>query len=358
MHHPSQITPNAFRTSAQERLTEYVARLGGDTGQVLALTPDASTREYFRIPWKNSRAVAAVYPEPFDPDIHPFTDVTRLFTEAGLPVPSILDVDPLNGIIVQEDFGDRQLRRFFETATEDDRESYLEQAISVIADIQAATGLAHERQSIASRLAFDEAKLSWELDYFFEHYFKSLRGETIKHGEEAQLRAELNDVAAELASRPRTLCHRDFHPSNLMVDAKERLRIIDYQDARMGPASYDLVSLLLDRRTTMPSLAEVRERRLFFLDERRARGLDPIDPDDFAYEFRLMTVQRCLKAVGTFSYQTAVAGRGETYAQFINPMLEIVVQAAEWLERFPLLRSTLLARLNGSATPGGEKQNN
>jgi len=348
MHHPSQITSNAFRTSARERLADYVTRLGGDAERVLALTPDASTREYFRIPWKNSQAVAAVYPEPFDPEIHPFMDVSRLFAEAKLPVPEILDVDSLNGIIIQEDFGDRQLRRVFEAASEDERDAYLEQAVSLIADIQGATTLAHQRQSIACRLAFDEAKLSWELDYFVEHYFKSLRGETLKHGDEAQLRAELNDVAAELAARPRTLCHRDFHSSNLMVDAKGRLRVIDYQDARMGPASYDLVSLLLDRRTTMPSLAEVRERRLFFLEERRSRGLDAIDPDDFAYEFRLMTVQRCLKATGTFSFQTAVAGRGEVYAHFINPMLEIVVQAADWLGRFPLLRSTLRERLNGA----------
>ncbi|MET0623421.1 MAG: phosphotransferase [Pyrinomonadaceae bacterium] len=348
MHHPSQITPNAFRTSASERLADYVRRQGGDAGKVLALTPDASTREYFRIPWKNTQAVAAVYPEPFDPEIHPFMDVSRLFAEAKLPVPEILDVDPLNGIIVQEDFGDRQLRRVFESASEDDRETYLEQAVTLIADIQSATALARERNSIAGRLAFDEAKLSWELDYFVEHFFKSLRGETLRHGDEAQFRAELNDVAAELSARPRVLCHRDFHTSNLMIDSKGRLRVIDYQDARMGPASYDLVSLLLDRRTSMPSLAEVRERRLFFLEERRARGLDPIDPDDFAYEFRLMTVQRCLKAVGTFSFQTAVAGRGETYAQFINPMLEIVIQAAEWLGRFPLLRSTLRERLGGA----------
>ena len=354
MGHPTSVTSNAFNTTARERLAQYLTRAGAKHDQITALTPDASTREYFRIPWKRSTAIAAVYPEPFDPEIHPFMDVTRLFTEAGLPVPAILDVDPLNGIIVQEDFGDRQLRRVFESASEDERETYLEQAVALVADIQSATALAHERQSIASRLAFDEAKLSWELDYFFEHYFKSLRGETIRHGEEAQLRAELNDVAAELSNRPRTLCHRDFHASNLMVDAKGRLRIIDYQDARMGPASYDLVSLLLDRRTMMPSLAEVRERRLFFLDERRARGLDHIDPDDFAYEFRLMTVQRCLTAVGTFSYQTAVAGRGETYAHFINPMLEIVIQAAEWLGRFPLLRSTLRARLGGADATGAE----
>lgn len=348
MQHPSQITSNAFKSSARERLTDYVSRKGGDVEKIKALTPDASTREYFRIPWKNTTAVCAVYPEPFDPEFHPFLDVSRLFTEARLPVPSILDIDPLNGLIVQEDFGDQQLRRAFEMASEDEREAYVEQAVSLIADIQKASHLAVELNSIASRLAFDEAKLFWELDYFMQHYFKSLRGETFKHGEEAQLRAELNDVAAELAARPRTLCHRDFHSSNLMVDAKGRLRIIDYQDARMGPASYDLVSLLLDRRTTMPSLAEVRERRLFFLEERRTRGLETIDPDEFAYEFRLMAVQRCLKAVGTFSYQTAIAGRGEVYAQFINPMLQIVVQAAGWLNRFPLLQETLRERLSTS----------
>lgn len=314
--------------------------------KVLALTPDASTREYFRIPWKRGTAVAAVYPEPFDPEIHPFLDVTRLFAVANLPVPEILDVDALNGIIVQEDLGDRQLRRVFETATEDEREAYIEQAISLIADIQAATAKAYELDSIASRLAFDEAKLSWELDFFFQHYFKSLRKEELKHSEEAELRAELNDIAAELSARPRVLCHRDFHTANLLVDRKDRLRIVDHQDARMGPVSYDLVSLLLDRVTAPPSLAEVRERRLFFLEERRQRRLETLDPDDFAREFRLMTVQRCLKAVGTFSYQTAVYGRGEVYEQFINPMLQIVLQAAELLDRFPALRAALRARLN------------
>jgi aminoglycoside/choline kinase family phosphotransferase len=155
----------------------------------------------------------------------------------------------------------------------------------------------------------------------------------------------MNDVAAELSARPRVLCHRDFHPSNLMVDRKGKLRIVDHQDARMGPASYDLVSLLLDRQAAPPSLAEVRAHRLFLIDERRRHGLDALDPDDFAREFRLMTVQRGLKAVGTFSYQTAVCGRAGTYAQFIKPTFQIVLQAAEWLGRFPALRKAITERL-------------
>ncbi len=347
MSHPTGITAHAFTTPARQRLQDYLARKGYVADPIIALTPDASTREYFRISWPKGTAIAAVYPEPFDPDIHPYLDVTRLFAAAHLPVPETLDVDGGQGIIVQEDLGDRQLRRVCETTTEDEREAYVEQAISLIADIQAATQLAYERDSIASRLAFDEAKLAWELDFFFQHYFHSLRKETLSHTEAAELRAELNDVASELAARPRVLCHRDYHTANLLVDGHSRLRIIDHQDARMGPASYDLVSLLLDRITAAPSLAEVRARQFFFLAEREQRGLPTYDSDDFAREFRLMTVQRCLKACGTFSCQTGVYGRGETYAHFIEPMLLIALQAARWLNRFPALQRAIQARVLG-----------
>jgi aminoglycoside/choline kinase family phosphotransferase len=345
------ISPNGFVTSARERLARVLAEHGiARDGEIQALTPDASTREYFRIPWKRGTAVAAVYPEAFDPEFHPFLDITRLFAVAGLPVPEILVVDGMKGIIVQEDLGDRQLYRALATATESEREAYMDRAIAIIADIQAATPKAFERNSIASKLAFDEAKLFWELEFFFEHYFRSLRGEELKHGEAAEIKAELNDIAAELAARPRVLCHRDYHTSNIMVDRKSNLRIVDHQDARMGPASYDLVSLLLDRQSEPPSPAELRAQRLFFLEERQRRGLDPLDPDDFACEFRLMTVQRGLKAVGTFSYQTARCGRGAAYARFINPTLLIVLQAAEWLNRFPALRAALKARLDDTKT--------
>jgi aminoglycoside/choline kinase family phosphotransferase len=341
-----QIGPNAFAAGARERLANYLARHGAprESG-IVALTPDASVREYFRVPRKRGTAVAAVYPEPFDPEIHPYLDVTRLFLQCGLPVPEVYDVDGGNGIIVQEDLGDLQLGKLFETLDAEEREQYLEQAINLIARIQAATETAFARKSIASKLAFDDAKLSWELAFFTEHYFESLRGEKLRRGEAAELKTELNDIAAELAVCPRVLCHRDYHGANLLIDRKKQLRIVDHQDARMGPASYDLVSLLLDRQPAPPSLAEVRAHRLFFLEARRQQGLPAIDPDDFAKEFRLMTVQRGLKAVGTFSYQTAVCGRGAFYERHIKPTLQIVVQAAEWLERFPVLRQMINARV-------------
>jgi len=346
MNSAKQVSLEGFG-SAAERLEQYLAGAGAaPSSKIIPLTPDASTRNYFRIPWKRHTAVAAVYPEAFDPDVHPYLDVTRLFLEAGIPVPEIYDVAGHQGIIVQEDLGDLQLARFFSTASEEECEEYKERAINLIARIQRATEKAVELNSISSRLAFDEPKLSWELNFFREHYFGSLRGEVLKRGEAAELKVELNDLAAELAAVPRVLCHRDFHGANLLIDGKKHLRVIDHQDARMGPASYDLVSLLLDRQTCSPSLAELRHHRLYLLEERRLLGLSSLDPDEFAREFRLVTVQRGLKAVGTFAYQTAVCGRGATYQVLIDPLLGIVVQASEWLERFPVLQRMLRSRLN------------
>jgi hypothetical protein len=344
MSSAKQVTTSAFDLSASERLLQYLQGQGISNKLIVPLTPDASTRNYFRIPWKKGKAVAAVYPEPFDPEFHPYLDVTRLFLENSIPVPEIYAVDGQSGVIVQEDLGDRQLFRVYEAAPADECDEYKERAVNLIAQIQKATEAAFEKHSIASRLAFDEAKLSWELEFFLEHYFGSLRKETFRHAEAAELKAELNDIAAELAARPRVLCHRDFHSANLMVDGNERLRVVDHQDARMGPVTYDLVSFLLDRRSEPPSLAELRAYRLLLLEERRLLGLEALDPDEVAQEFRLMTIQRGLKAIGTFSYQTAVCGRGANYQQFIHPTLCIVLQAADWLSRFPALRRMLRER--------------
>lgn len=346
MSSAKQVPANVFEVSPSERLLRYLDSQGNPTKLIVPLTPDASARSYFRIPWKKGKAVAAVYPEPFDAEVHPYLDVNRLFLDSNIPVPEVYAVDGAHGIIVQEDLGDRQLFRVYDEAPPEKCEEYKERAVHLIARIQKATDNAFAQQSIASRLAFDEPKLSWELDFFLEHYFGSFRSETLRRAQAAELKAELNDVAAELAARPRVLCHRDFHAANLMVDADDQLRVVDHQDARMGPVTYDLVSFLLDRRAEPPSLAELRAYRLFLLEERRLLGLGALDPDEFAREFRLMTIQRGLKAIGTFSYQTAVCGRGAVYERFIDPTFRIVLQAADWLDRFPALRAAIRERVN------------
>ncbi len=200
--------------------------------------------------------------------------------------------------------------------------------------------------SIASRLAFDEAKLSWELDFFFEHYFGSLRQETMRHAETAELKAELNDIAAELAAVPRVLCHRDYHAANLMIDHKKRMRIVDHQDARMGPASYDLVSFLLDRQPCLPSLAELRAHRLFFLEERRLTGTQRDRPGRFRAGVSPDDDSTRLESHRNFLLSNRRVRTRRAYEHFIQPTLQIVLQAVEWLERFPTLRRMMKERIN------------
>jgi N-acetylmuramate 1-kinase len=130
---------------------------------------------------------------------------------------------------------------------------------------------------------------------------------------------------------------------NLMVDGHGDLRIIDHQDARMGPATYDLVPLLVERRLIPADEAGIEEKLRLFLSLRRKGGLVAIPLADLQYEFQLMTIQRQLKATGTFSYQTAVVGRGEAYESYISPAIATVRRAMNrpGMPAYPALQRAL-----------------
>ncbi len=327
----------------RERLEIYLERRS-ERGDVHPLTADASTREYFRIPWRGSVAIACVYPESFDPAEQSYLDVTRLFIAGGLPVAEIYDHAGELGVIVQEDLGDTILRDVLLSDSGVDKPRKLDEAISLVARIQTLTQKAFEIGSIASKLMFDEEKLVWELNFFREHYFHTLRKKPLAPADDAALTAEFTEIARELETCANVLCHRDFHAANLMIDRRGRMRIIDHQDARIGSPTYDLVSLLLDRITEPPSREWLAEKRHYFLNVRRRLGLPALDEETFANEFRLQTIQRCLKAAGTFSFQSV--NRGKThFVPFIVPMFRISLRAAESLGRFPAIQQILAAEI-------------
>lgn len=304
------------------------------------LTPDASTREYFRIRWNASTAIACLYAEPFIEKEHNYLDVTRLFSECNLPVAAILAFEGKLGVIILEDLGDQILRDVLDNADVAEREILFDHAISLIPKIQAATQTAFESGSIASRLVFDREKLVWELGFFKTHYFETFCREKLSESNNLALDKEFDELATELETRAKVLCHRDFHAANLMIDNRNQIRIIDHQDARIGSTSYDLVSLLLDRVLETPGQDWLNDKKRLFLFEREKSGLKKIDLRQFNEEFELQTIQRCLKAIGTFSFQSV--NRGKTYFnQYIAPMLQIVLAAAQRLHRFPDLQKII-----------------
>lgn len=330
--------------SARQNLERFLAARR-EPSRVAPLTPDASTREYFRVAWKNATAIACVYPEPFAAKEQTYLDATKLFLAGGLPVAEILAFDEALGVVVHEDFGDTVLRTVLETADSAERDELLNEAIKLIARVQAATAKAFELDSIASRLKFDREKLLWELNFFREHYFETLKKQPLAEEDSLRLSLEFYELAGELERRAEVLCHRDFHAANLMLDRENHLKIIDHQDARIGAASYDLVSLLLDRVSVAPDADRLAEKIRFFLSEREKLNFEPTSFEDFQYEFRLQTVQRCLKAVGTFSFQSANRGKIR-FIPFIVPTFRIVLDAAENLRRFPNLQTILRKQIS------------
>ena len=335
---------------SEKRVRRYAGRRLGVTPRAVeleALTPDASTRKYFRVAAGRGTPetfIVSLYQTPFNPQNSSYLDVTRLFERAGLPVPRVLDVAGTEGIILQEDLGDCSLAHWLEERDgAREVEEMTRRAIGLVARIQAASALAAETGSVAASLAFDEDKLGWELNYFYDHFFGSLRHEDFAPERAGAIKSDLRAIAAELAARPRVLCHRDYHAMNLMVDRQGELRVIDHQDARMGPATYDLVPLLLERRLVPADVGWVADQQDCFLAARASEGLPALDRAEFCYEFDLMAVQRQLKAIGTFSYQTGVVGRGEYYGQYIGPAVETVLRAlrAPGMKEYPALRAAL-----------------
>jgi aminoglycoside/choline kinase family phosphotransferase len=321
------------------RLEQFLASRGLSTA-FEQLTPDASTREYFRV----QGGIVCIYPESFNADEQSYLDVTKLFLDNGLPVARVLDFEESLGAIMIEDFGDRILREEMNASSDERREELIDAAIDLIPRIQSATDNAYETKSLASQLKFDVEKLNWELDFFREHYFTTFKKQPLSDEDDAVVRTEFLELSQELDGRATVLCHRDFHAANLMIDADGNLKIIDHQDARIGSAAYDLVSLLLDRVTEPPTPEWLAAKRRRFLDGRESLGLPYIDEAAFAEEFRLQTIQRCLKAAGTFSFQSA--HRGKTYfIPFIKPMFRIVLRALDNIDRFPHLRLILNSEL-------------
>ncbi len=334
-------------------MSSYAARhfgVGPEEVVLTALTPDASTRKYYRVATRHEpdeTYIVSLYATPFNPQSNSFLDVTHLFEEAGLPVPHVIDAAGTEGIILQEDLTDCSLNQWLAEAGQRGDTAgagkMLQSAIELIPRIQAASDLAVSSDSCAGKLAFDEDKLTWELNYFFDHFFGSYRRQKFAEAEEQAIKQDLQAIAAELSARPRVLTHRDYHAMNLMVDRKGALRIIDHQDARMGPVTYDLVPILVERRLVPADEKWVEAQQDYFLQARATLGLPQIEADDFRYEFNLMTVQRQLKATGTFSYQTGVTGRGEVYEKYIGPAIATVLRAmnAPGMKKYPALRATL-----------------
>jgi aminoglycoside/choline kinase family phosphotransferase len=208
-----------------------------------------------------------------------------------------------------EDLGDVTLQAHLGAATATEHAALYRQAVGFIALMQQRGEALRSDAYPPYRIAFDVEKLTWELEFFVKHYLQAYKGAALTDAQREALREEWSAIVEELASEPRVLCHRDYHSRNLMLH-DDSLYIIDFQDARMGPDTYDLVSLLRDSYVDLTP-QQVDELIAFFLALKGGR-----DEAEFRRRFDLMALQRNLKALGTFGYMTTSRNNTVIFSTF------------------------------------------
>jgi aminoglycoside/choline kinase family phosphotransferase len=326
---------------ARQRIQGYLDRSGLAAGnpRVVPLTGDASDRRYFRILLPDSpNIVLALTSAPFDVTKLPFVNVATLMAKMPVPIPAVLGHADDLGVLALQDLGDVTLQAHLGAEPYPSHAALYRQAVSLIATLQRRGDELASDRYLPYSVAFDVDKLTWELDFFTKHFLEAYRGVTLADDQRAALREEFAVIVRELAAEPPVLCHRDYHSRNLMLH-EAQLYIIDFQDARMGPDTYDLVSLLRDSYVDLPEQT-VADLIAYFLALKGVSGPDL----DFRRRFDVMALQRNLKALGTFGYQTT-ARRNPVYIQYIPRTLRYVRSNLENQPRFERLRDLLAAHV-------------
>jgi aminoglycoside/choline kinase family phosphotransferase len=288
---------------------------------IAPLAGDASNRRYFRIQlgagsFPSLILMQLAEPEAFKqseeavsggapPTELPFVNVHRHLIQAQVPVPQLYHYDKEAGLLYLEDLGDVTLAQACENGAGEQAPGFYRYAVDVLVSLHLKATFPPDPACVAFGRAFDVPLLMWEFDHFIEYGIEKRNGRLIPEADRQAIRNDMQKAAGLLAGLPQVFTHRDYHSRNLMV-REGRLRVIDFQDALMGPATYDLASLLRDSYVALDEDL-INELVIRYL-EGRAKAGAPLDRLTFMRLFDLTSIQRNLKAAGRFVYIDQVKG--------------------------------------------------
>lgn len=283
--------------------------LGKSREQVIlrALAGDVSSRRFWRILTETGRAsglVAMLYPEGAEKDLGRYLELSQTLQKAGIPCPAVAGADPGAGIVLVEDLGNRCLQQAAAGESRAEKDRLSRKALDLLLLWQERLG----PDTRSPNLPFSRELFLQELELFLETVVG--RG---ARGREKRFREFFLLVTEEALAQAQAFCHRDFHARNLML-RREKLFLIDFQDARNGPYTYDLVSLLHDPYSGSAGAAgKLRSR----YHRRLSSGPGGISRNRFERDCDIMLLQRLLKAAGTYG---SVFRRGNpSYLGYIAP---------------------------------------
>ncbi|MGZ8217891.1 aminoglycoside phosphotransferase family protein [Methylomagnum sp.] len=266
--------------------------LGHPVERLEPASADASFRRYFRA-WIGGGTHIVMDAPPPQENVRPFLAVAELLRKAGVQTPEVHAADPDQGFVLLGDFGSQS---YLDELNAESADRLYGDALATLLRLQ--TGVEATTSGLP---AYDEPLLWRELEIFREWFLGRLLGLELSAPETALLDATWRRLIRSALEQPRVCVHRDYHSRNLMLTAPDNPGVLDFQDAVVGPVTYDLVSLLRDCYIAWPA-----ERVAGWLDGYRGQLRDAglinlADEDRFRGWFDLMGMQRHLKAIGIFS---------------------------------------------------------
>ncbi|MBI3812358.1 MAG: phosphotransferase [Nitrospirae bacterium] len=301
--------------------------------EISALKGDASNRFYYRLEYAAGNRPATMIvmelaePEAFKKseeavsadaitvDELPYINILNHLAKSDVAVPKLFFHDPAAGLLFLEDLGDQTLEVEINEGDEASLRRYYRLAIDELLKIQGPATRDRNRNCIAFGRAFDISLLMWEFDHFLEYGIEARTGVVIKPADRETIRGEFLKICETLAAELKVFTHRDYHSRNLMVHCN-RIWLLDFQDALLGPCVYDLASLLKDSYTVLPE-SLVDELIDYYLEQRAGmmgNGMKIADRAAFRRRFDLMSIQRNLKAAGRFVYIDVVKKKNHLLA--------------------------------------------
>lgn len=296
--------------------------------KVYSLAGDASNRRYYRIV-HNQQSWVLMRWEPFNPEQYPFLSVLNHFALSGVHVPQVLNMSPKEGLILLEDLGDLTLeRKFWEAQNQDQSLEFYKMAIDELFKIH-HLATADQRPCTAFDLKFDTEKFLWEMNYGRENLLEGILNYKFKESEAQDLQNIFISICTRLDKEPKKIAHRDYHSRNLMIKL-DQMTVIDFQDARLGPLQYDLVSLLRDSYVDMSD--EMAHKLIeYYLDLSKKHLPQDFSRAHFDEVYELQTIQRCFKACGSFASFYHLR-QDRRYLKYLSGTLRKVLKA---ISEFP-----------------------
>jgi len=256
------------------------------------LAGDASFRRYFRVSSEKETWVLMDAP-PDKENIEPFLHIQAWLHDIGLRVPTKVALDVSQGFLLLEDFEDDTWAVCRQKGM--DLEPLFSDALQQLHVLQAA-------QVHVNLAVFDVARMQRECALYLDWYLPKVVGVVPNQKQRDAFHQGLRPTLETLASLPRVPVHLDFHSRNLMLPPDGLpLGIIDFQDAVMGPVTYDLASLLYDCYQNYPETLRFAWSRIFFEGLPQTLKSEFTDVDHWHACVRLTAFQRHLKAIGIFS---------------------------------------------------------